>query len=148
MDIVVTCCVRNDDALLMVQEAKEKAYGLWNFPSGKLEPLEDVFEGAKREVKEETGYEIRPTGLLTIHNYIRQRNPILRIVFNAEIVSGQIQYDEREILKVKWIPIDEMEQLIPQMRSPESALDIIDSIKGSLNFPLGVVRNIVDQNIK
>jgi 8-oxo-dGTP pyrophosphatase MutT (NUDIX family) len=47
----------------MVQEAKMGVRGLWNFPSGKLEPLEDVFTGAIREVKEETGYIINLIGL-------------------------------------------------------------------------------------
>ena len=64
MEIILTICISQSNSLLMVQEAKTKAYGLWNLPSGKLEKNEDVFKGAIREAKEETGYEIELTSLL------------------------------------------------------------------------------------
>ena len=146
MDIVVTCCIRNKDALLMVKEAKSKAYGLWNFPSGKLEPQEDIFKGAIREVKEETDYDIRLTGLLTVHNCIRKIEPILRVVYNAEIISsdGNHSYNKEEISEIKWILIDDLLNMIDKVRNPDSALAIIGAIKNNHNFPLEITKNIIN----
>lgn len=38
----------------MVKEAKKNCYGKWAFPAGHLEKNETIFEGVKRETKEET----------------------------------------------------------------------------------------------
>jgi hypothetical protein len=64
-------------------------------------------------------------------------------VYNAEIISGRISYSANEVLQVKWIPINELGQIIYKMRSPESAIEIVKSIKDRTNFPLEVVKNII-----
>ena len=51
-------CVIKDGEILMVQESHKEAYGLWSMPLGLVEDNESIEEGAKREVKEETGYDI------------------------------------------------------------------------------------------
>jgi ADP-ribose pyrophosphatase YjhB (NUDIX family) len=45
--------------ILMVQEGKPECYGLWGQPGGHVEPGEDPLSTALREVKEETGYDVR-----------------------------------------------------------------------------------------
>jgi len=143
MDIILTTCVRQNDSLLMVQEAKAKAFGLWNFPSGKLKRNEDIFQGTIREAKEETGYDIELTNLLSIQNIIR-KEPIIRIVFNAQIVSGDISFNTKEILQVKWIPIIVLEKMSDnELRSYESFQDIINDIKTDINYPLKTIKNII-----
>lgn len=127
----------------MVQEADKKDFGLWNFPSGNLEPYENVFSGTKREVKEETGYDVQLTGLLTIHNCIRQNNPILRLVFTGEIISERESYDTEEILQVKWIPKDEIETMGSRLKNPKSAFEILKSVQNNILFPLDIVKNII-----
>jgi 8-oxo-dGTP pyrophosphatase MutT (NUDIX family) len=42
--------------------------GMWGLPGGGIEPGESVFEAALREVKEETGLDIRIKGLLGIYS--------------------------------------------------------------------------------
>lgn len=64
MDIVAGCIIKRDNKILMVQEAKEKYYGQWNFPAGHIEDGENMLEGAIREVKEETGCDVKLTGVL------------------------------------------------------------------------------------
>ncbi len=51
---------------LLVQEAKEKCKGKWNIPAGRMEVNESVIDCLKREIKEETGCDIIPTGILEI----------------------------------------------------------------------------------
>ena len=142
MEIILTICINQDNSLLMVQEAKTKVHGLWNLPSGKLEQNEDVFKGALREAKEETGYDIELKSLLSIQNIVREE-PILRIVFNAQIISGEVLFDKKEILQVKWIPITKLERMGNELRSYESLQGIIADIKKNVNYPLKIIRNII-----
>src|SRR3989339_969546 len=41
----------------------------WDLPGGKLEPNEDPFLGIAREVKEETGLEVKPTKILGTYEF-------------------------------------------------------------------------------
>ena len=142
MKIIVTVAIKEKGKLLMVQEAKEKCYGQWNFPAGHLDPNENIFEGAIREAKEETGYDVRLTSILSVQNYISLAGQLLRITFNAEIISGEIAYDKDEILDVKWISIEGLEQMGEELRAKDSILDIIQDVKENKQYSLDVIKNI------
>lgn len=49
--------VEINDHVLMIQRAGEVGHGLWAFPGGFLNPGEQFYAGAKRELREETSYE-------------------------------------------------------------------------------------------
>jgi len=58
------------DRILMAQRGKEPLKGWWSLPGGALELGERLAEGVRREVREETGLEIRPLGVLEIFERI------------------------------------------------------------------------------
>lgn len=142
--IIVTVCIKENDKLLMVQEAQQKAYKLWNFPAGHLEDREDVFIDAIREAKEETGFDVELVSLISIQNYLKKDEEILRINFNAKIISGEISFDKNEILDVKWIPISELENMTDEeIRGTSTILDIVKDIKTNKEYPLEIIKNII-----
>ena len=55
MPVMVGGVIEKEGKFLLVQEAKENCKGKWNLPAGHLEINESIFEGAKREIFEETG---------------------------------------------------------------------------------------------
>ena len=60
---VFAAVVRDDERYLICQRPLEKRYGgLWEFPGGKLEPSETMFEAARREMLEELGVEATEIG--------------------------------------------------------------------------------------
>ncbi len=67
--IITGGIIEKDGKFLLVQEAQEKVYGKWNIPAGLLDFNETIFEGAKREIYEETGCKVELTGILCIGNY-------------------------------------------------------------------------------
>ena len=102
--IVVGVCIKNDNnEILMVQETKDEIKGLFNIPAGKLDSSESIIDGAIREAKEETGFDVKLDSVLCIQ-YLENKS-ILKIVFNATIISGNINFDKNEIMVIKWIPI-------------------------------------------
>ena len=111
MDIVTGCVVKKDNKILMVQESNEKYYGQWNFPAGHVDEGENIMEGAIREVKEETGCDVKLTGLLPIKTVYQNDIPTLIVEFTAEIINENIKFDKNEILDVKWIDIEDIKNM-------------------------------------
>jgi ADP-ribose pyrophosphatase YjhB (NUDIX family) len=58
--------VVRDGRVLLGRRAIEPARGSWDIPGGFLNPWEHPADGAAREVREETGLEVRLTRLLAV----------------------------------------------------------------------------------
>ena len=140
--IVVGVCVKSDACeLLMVQEAKDDLKWLYNIPAWRLDSGESIFDGAVREAKEETGYDVRLDSVLCIQ-YLENKQ-LLKIIFNAIIVSGSISFDENEIMDVRWIPIEDLENMTEnELRSYDSNIKIIDCVKKGMQYPLNIIENL------
>ncbi|MEE8336645.1 MAG: NUDIX domain-containing protein [Dehalococcoidia bacterium] len=60
--------VEHDGRVLLVRRNHEPMYGRWSFPSGFVDGGEVVQEAAAREVREETGVEVRIDRLLGVYS--------------------------------------------------------------------------------
>jgi ADP-ribose pyrophosphatase YjhB (NUDIX family) len=56
--------------VLMAQRGKQPLKGWWSLPGGLLELGEALADGLRREVREETGLEVRPLGVLEVFERI------------------------------------------------------------------------------
>ena len=104
--------LQRENKIMLVQEDKEQSKNLWNFPGGRFEKHESVFNCAIREALEETGYDIELTALLGIYKYVTYKKyDLIRFVFLAKIISEQKNYWTHEIKAHQWISIEEINQL-------------------------------------
>ena len=108
MKVIVGGIIEKDGKYLLVQEAKKKCYKKWNFPAGHLDFKESLQQGAIREIKEETGCDVELDGICYMANRILEDDLFIMIVFNAKLISENIEYDKEEILDVKWFDYDEI----------------------------------------
>src|SRR4030042_6059440 len=82
--IIQTVCIvhRNSDILLGM---KKRGFGeeKWNGFGGKLKDNENIFDGAKRELKEETGIEVNNLEEMGVIDFQFENNPeeILEVHF-------------------------------------------------------------------
>jgi 8-oxo-dGTP pyrophosphatase MutT (NUDIX family) len=60
--------INADGHVLLVQEKKPGAVGLWHIPAGSVEPNEPLEQAARREAKEETGLDV--TLLSYVNTYV------------------------------------------------------------------------------
>ena len=85
--ICVVCCVvvRHNGKFLFVKEIKQEAQGKFGLPGGQLEPGETLEAAARREFKEETGYELDALQLLTINQKPQTQygNTVIKFVYEG-----------------------------------------------------------------
>ena len=81
--------VAKGDRLVLIRRANEPAIGQWSFPAGYVDRGEPVEDAAVREVKEETGLDVRLNGLVGL--YSTSGNPVVLAVYTGEIVGGKLE---------------------------------------------------------
>ncbi len=106
--------------LLTVHMKSDDGKEYYTLPGGKQKPDELMLDALKREVKEETGYDISPKSLLFIREGFNNESQHHRIEFMficetiGEPNEDALKYDENQI-GVKWLNIDNIthEELHP-----------------------------------
>ena len=95
---VTAAVIRNGDKVMICKRPKDKRLGgKWEFPGGKVEPGETLFDCIKRECMEELGITIEPKREITS---IENENVCLHFI-EAVIIKGDIKLKEHE--SAEWI---------------------------------------------
>jgi 8-oxo-dGTP diphosphatase len=94
-----------DRKVLMVRQHVQRGDIVWNFPGGRIEEGETPEEACVREVKEETGYEVR---IVTKLHFGENK-----YTYKAEIVAGvegtdQSHKDNEDIIGLAWIDLSDL----------------------------------------
>ena len=105
----VGALIFNRDKILLVERGKEPLKGYWSLPGGALETGETLEEGIVREVREETGLEVKPVKVLEIFERIirdTQGAPEYHYVLIDYIcrVSGGSLRAADDASRAAWIP--------------------------------------------
>lgn len=140
LNIIASCCVKDNDRILLVQENKNEVKGLWDLPGGKVKPTESIEQAAIREIMEETGYNIELDSLLLIQNYITLKGELLIIYFNAKLLNKkQKEYKKEEIKNVRWFTIDEIKKISKkEIRGGDGIDRILFNIEKKIQYPLEI----------
>lgn len=88
--------VARDGAILLTKRAHDPGRGRWDLPAGYMEWDERLEDAAIREVREETGLEVRLGPILGAYSFGRG---VVVIIYAAEEIGGALQVsDESEEL--------------------------------------------------
>ncbi|RDX77014.1 Nudix hydrolase 8, partial [Mucuna pruriens] len=103
--------INHSNEVLVVQEkhCAPANHGLWKIPTGFVLQSEEIYAGAIREVKEETGIDtefIEVTAFRHAHNVAFEKSDLFFICVLRPL-SAEIIVDDLEIEAAKWMPLVE-----------------------------------------
>ena len=135
-DLVMAVClyavIIKDGKILISPQWKENGY---DFPGGHLDIGENHLDGLIREVKEETGFTVRPKEVIDITTsmFFHPRKKIAEhnvlIYYSAEIISGEIStdgFDEGEksyAKEARFVTLNELKAM--EFMAPQEPLKTI-----------------------
>lgn len=131
-DVTVAVVAARDGRLLCVEEQVDGRRVL-NQPAGHLEPGENLVEAAIRETREETGWNMRITALVGIHQWMHPTSGVhyLRFAFAGEpldeIPGAQL---DTGIVRALWLSPTELQAEATRHRSPLVWRAVIDFLGG------------------
>ncbi|WP_336781235.1 NUDIX hydrolase [Paenibacillus illinoisensis] len=147
--LVVSVSIIDEDKLLMIKENKATVRNTWNFPSGRIEYHEDILEAARREAKEETGYDVKLTATTGIYNFMSSTNhQVILFHFIGEIIGGSLQLDKAEIIDSKWIaPADLLIPDFLELRDTEVIQRITQNLISQKEYSLTLFNSSLENMV-
>ena len=138
-NIIIGGLIEKNGKFLLVQQAKKRIKGKWSFPVGHLESNENIFQCGIREIKEETGFDVKLTGIVQIDNGNVLNENILSIFFSTEIINENLKYNKKEILDVKWFTYDELLNMKNELRSYDLMIKCVSNFKNNIIADINIV---------
>lgn len=111
-DCVVFCNDSDGLSVLLIERANEPFKGCWAFPGGFMDMEENAEDCAKRELKEETGMEVRSLKYLGTFSEVNRdpRGRTITIAYYAVVEKSEVVGAD-DASQARWFPIN----LIPSL---------------------------------
>lgn len=114
--------IRDDAGRVLLALWNEGESKRWTLPGGGVELVETVEQGVVREVREETGYDVRLDGLLGVDTSVfgpaQRANgsdrslKAVRVVFAATVTGGELTHEvDGTTDEARWFPVDDVRRL-------------------------------------
>lgn len=101
-----------DEQLLLLQLNPEKLEGgFWTVPAGKIENKESIIQGAKRELFEETGVNIKEEEFVDLGK-LYMKKPLVDYIYHAFLINLKAAPKivlSKEHIDFKWSKLEEID---------------------------------------
>lgn len=124
-DVVVI----KDDRVLLVQQRKQSAYGLWSLPGGHAEQGETLEQAVIREVKEELSVDLLDPKFANTYTIVTKHGTLDLNTFSGEL-SGDIILKEDELIAYGWFSMPELQGMKSVLRADCILDQVSDAFMG------------------
>jgi 8-oxo-dGTP diphosphatase len=125
VELTVLCLIYKEDRILLQNRVKNDWKG-YTLPGGHVEPSESFVEAVIREMKEETGLDIKNPVLCGIKHFPIEDGRYIVILYKTDESSGEIHSSKEG--EVQWIKRSELEN-IPLVSDFMDLLRVMDDEK-------------------
>ena len=125
VELTVVCLLEDGDKILLQDRVKTDWHG-YALPGGHVEKDESFLDAVKREMKEETGLEIRNPRLVGLKQFPIDNGRYLVVLFKATEWSGELTSSKEG--KMEWVEyarlpeldtVADLEEMLRMMNSPD-----------------------------
>ena len=111
--------------VLLIRRGNEPLKGAWSIPGGLLELGEELAEGVRRELKEETGLNVKPLEVLTVFDRVFREGPRVRyhyviVDYACRLKGGRLR-PASDVLDARWVRHEDL----PQYHLSEKATSVL-----------------------
>ena len=131
----------NSKGELLIQkrsEFKRRNAGKWSYTAGAVDSGETTLDGARREILEELGIELKEEQLDFIVSFKREHCFVDVWLVQMELDISKLKLQEEEVSEVKWVTIEELEELIKKEEFVKSISLYYDTLLNVLKTCYGV----------
>ena len=107
--VSVAGVIIDDEGRALLIQRKDNAH--WEPPGGILELRERITDGLRREVKEETGFDVEPVALTGV--YKNMDRGIIALVFRCRITGGVLETNP-EVTAFQWASKNDVDDMVAE----------------------------------
>lgn len=125
--LVAGVVIKKDDKYLLIEELRQGKIFL-NIPAGHVDPRETPIEAARREAREESGLDVKLTGIRALlSNTWKQGTHSVYWIFDGEVLGGELRPESGST--AHWLTLEEWEARMQTVEPMPAIPYIFEAVK-------------------